>query len=336
MIEDRLKETLDRVAGGGPDEAGAFDRFLRHRRASRSRRLAGATALVLVAALVSAVAVPRLLSDSAQPRLSSPGAAGPERWMTARWSPSPPSRGSRSRCRPAGRPARPGRGSSCGRPRRTSAATLPAPVQRSRASSPGARQPGPQRREGRHLPRTPPAARSCRKRSRAGPRATVGRQLPGGHPLVPGRPPGRTLADDPVAHLLAVPLPAGGALPGPARPAHPQGRLPGRRRHRRRRRGRRPGPGACGHGPPDRQRRHRGRRTRPGPTCVDGRSMALPARDRRLARAPPRTSRRWPISGGGQRTTATLVPCTVRGPLGLSSCWTSPAAGSTCRATAAP
>ena len=83
MIEDRLKETLDRVAGGGPDEAGAFDRFLRHRRASRSRRLAGATALVLVAALVSAVAAPRLLSDSAQPRLYVTGAAGPERWMTA-------------------------------------------------------------------------------------------------------------------------------------------------------------------------------------------------------------------------------------------------------------
>jgi len=83
MIEDRLKETLDRVAGGGPDEAGAFDRFLRHRRASRSRRLAGATALVLVAALVSAVAAPRLLSDSGQPRLYVTGAAGPERWMTA-------------------------------------------------------------------------------------------------------------------------------------------------------------------------------------------------------------------------------------------------------------
>ena len=83
MIEDRLKETLDRVAGGGPDEAGAFDRFLRHRRASRSRRLAGATALVLVAALVSAVAVPRLLSDSAQPRLYVTGAAGPERWLRA-------------------------------------------------------------------------------------------------------------------------------------------------------------------------------------------------------------------------------------------------------------
>jgi hypothetical protein len=81
MIEDRLKETLDRVAGGGPDEAGGFDRFLRHRRASRSRRLAGATALVLVAALVSAVVLPRLLADTAQRRLVVTGAAGPERWL---------------------------------------------------------------------------------------------------------------------------------------------------------------------------------------------------------------------------------------------------------------
>jgi hypothetical protein len=83
MIEDRLKVTLDRVAGGGPDEAGAFDRFLRHRRAARSRRLAGATALVLVAALASAVALPRLGSDPAQRRLVVTGAAGPQRWMTA-------------------------------------------------------------------------------------------------------------------------------------------------------------------------------------------------------------------------------------------------------------
>ena len=80
MIEDRLRETSDRVAAGGPAEAGAFDRFLRHRRAHRSRRLAGATALVLVAALVSAVAVPRLFSDSGQKRLDVTGAAGPERW----------------------------------------------------------------------------------------------------------------------------------------------------------------------------------------------------------------------------------------------------------------
>ena len=43
MTEDRLRETFDRVAAGGPAEAGAFDRFQRHRRTHRSRRLAGAT-----------------------------------------------------------------------------------------------------------------------------------------------------------------------------------------------------------------------------------------------------------------------------------------------------
>lgn len=80
MIEDRLRETFDRVAAGGPGEAGAFDRFQRHRRADRTRRLAGATALVLVAALASAVAVPRLGRDPVQ-RLVVTGAAGPARWM---------------------------------------------------------------------------------------------------------------------------------------------------------------------------------------------------------------------------------------------------------------
>jgi hypothetical protein len=80
MIEDRLRETFDRVAAGGPGEAGAFDRFQRRRRADRSRRLAGATALVLVAALASAVAVPRLGRDPAQ-RLYVTGAAGPARWL---------------------------------------------------------------------------------------------------------------------------------------------------------------------------------------------------------------------------------------------------------------
>lgn len=83
MIEDRLRETFDRVATGGPAEAGAFDRFQRHGRTQRSRRVAGVTALVLVAALVSAVAVPRLFSDTGQRRLYVTGAAGPERWMTA-------------------------------------------------------------------------------------------------------------------------------------------------------------------------------------------------------------------------------------------------------------
>jgi hypothetical protein len=83
MIEDRLRETFDRVAAGGPTQAGAFDRFQRRRRAHRARGLAGATALILVAALASAVAVPRLFSDTGQRRLYVTGAAGPERWMTA-------------------------------------------------------------------------------------------------------------------------------------------------------------------------------------------------------------------------------------------------------------
>jgi hypothetical protein len=80
MIDDRLRDTFDRVAAGGPDEAGAFDRFLRHRRVHRSRRVAGATALVLVVVLASAVAVPRLLTDPGR-RLVVTGAAGPERWL---------------------------------------------------------------------------------------------------------------------------------------------------------------------------------------------------------------------------------------------------------------
>jgi hypothetical protein len=81
MIEDRLAATLDRVAAGGPDEAGAFDRFLR-RRARRSRRLAGTTAaLCLVAVVAAAVALPRLdLGGDTRPRLYVSGVAGPERW----------------------------------------------------------------------------------------------------------------------------------------------------------------------------------------------------------------------------------------------------------------
>jgi hypothetical protein len=81
MIEDRLAATLERVAAGGPDEAGAFDRFLR-RRARRARRLAaGTTALCLVAVVAAAVALPRLdLGGDTRPRLYVSGVAGPERW----------------------------------------------------------------------------------------------------------------------------------------------------------------------------------------------------------------------------------------------------------------
>jgi hypothetical protein len=81
MIEDRLRETFGRVAAGGPAEAGAFDRFQRHRRAHRSRVVVASMALVVVAALASAVAVPRLLPTTPERRLEITGAGGPERWL---------------------------------------------------------------------------------------------------------------------------------------------------------------------------------------------------------------------------------------------------------------
>jgi hypothetical protein len=54
MIEQRLRETFDQVTAHGPDEADAFDRFLR-RRARRTRAVAATTAigLALVLALVT-------------------------------------------------------------------------------------------------------------------------------------------------------------------------------------------------------------------------------------------------------------------------------------------
>jgi hypothetical protein len=83
MIEQRLKETLGRVAAAEPGEAGAYDRFLR-RRARRTRAAAGGTALVLVLLLGSVAAVPRLLdrlrSDDPGRRLFAFGQAGPATW----------------------------------------------------------------------------------------------------------------------------------------------------------------------------------------------------------------------------------------------------------------
>jgi len=83
MIEQRLKETLGRVAAAEPGEAGAYDRFLR-RKARRTRAAAGGTALVLVLLLGSVVAVPpllgRLRSDDPGPRLFAFGQAGPAAW----------------------------------------------------------------------------------------------------------------------------------------------------------------------------------------------------------------------------------------------------------------
>jgi hypothetical protein len=81
MIEDRLRDTLDRVAAGGPDEAGAYDRFLR-RRARHARRVAAATALALAAVLATAVPLSRLAPDPTRPsRLVVTGQPGPGPWQ---------------------------------------------------------------------------------------------------------------------------------------------------------------------------------------------------------------------------------------------------------------
>jgi hypothetical protein len=75
MIEDQLRETFGRVAAGRPEEAGAFDRFLR-RRARRGRTAAGAAGLALVLALGSVVAVADLVRSGRAPT-AAPEGRGP-------------------------------------------------------------------------------------------------------------------------------------------------------------------------------------------------------------------------------------------------------------------
>jgi hypothetical protein len=60
MIEERVTETLERVAETGPSEAGGYDRFLGRRRRS-VRKVTGATGVALVVVLGLAVAMPRIL-----------------------------------------------------------------------------------------------------------------------------------------------------------------------------------------------------------------------------------------------------------------------------------
>jgi hypothetical protein len=60
MLEERVKETLERVAETGPSEAGGYDRFLRRRRRA-ARTLSAATGVALVVVLGLTVAVPQLL-----------------------------------------------------------------------------------------------------------------------------------------------------------------------------------------------------------------------------------------------------------------------------------
>ena len=84
MIEERLRETLERVAAAEPGEAGAYDRFLR-RKARRTRAAAGGTALLLVLLLGSTAAVPSLLArlraNDQIRRLYASGHAGPATWQ---------------------------------------------------------------------------------------------------------------------------------------------------------------------------------------------------------------------------------------------------------------
>ncbi len=62
MIEQRLKEVLERAAGTGPSEAGAYDRFLRRRRRA-TRKVTAATGVALVLVLGLAVVLPRVLLE---------------------------------------------------------------------------------------------------------------------------------------------------------------------------------------------------------------------------------------------------------------------------------
>jgi hypothetical protein len=87
VIEQRLKETFDKVTAYAPDEADAFERFLR-RRARRTRRVARATTLAFVLLLGSVVAVPSLVLGSSCgrcPRSCGAGWSGRRSWTRATW-----------------------------------------------------------------------------------------------------------------------------------------------------------------------------------------------------------------------------------------------------------
>jgi len=75
MLEERVKETLERVAETGPSEAGGYDRFLRRRRRA-ARNLTAAAGVVLVVLLGLAVAVPQLLPARRTATQSTTPAAG--------------------------------------------------------------------------------------------------------------------------------------------------------------------------------------------------------------------------------------------------------------------
>jgi hypothetical protein len=59
MIEERVKDALERAAGSGPGEEGGYDRFLRRRRRA-ARNVTAATGAALVVVLGLAAALPRV------------------------------------------------------------------------------------------------------------------------------------------------------------------------------------------------------------------------------------------------------------------------------------
>jgi hypothetical protein len=76
MIEERVKEALERVAETGPSEAGGYDRFLRRRRRT-ARKVTGATGVALVVLLGLAVAMPRILpARRSATQVTAPAAGG--------------------------------------------------------------------------------------------------------------------------------------------------------------------------------------------------------------------------------------------------------------------
>ena len=77
MLEERIKETLERVAETGPSEAGGYDGFLRRRRRA-ARNLSAAAGVVLAVVLGLAVAVHQLVpADRPATQPTPPAAGGP-------------------------------------------------------------------------------------------------------------------------------------------------------------------------------------------------------------------------------------------------------------------
>lgn len=73
-LEQQLKDDYERTSAPKGAQAGAYDRFLR-RRVRYGLAVAGTSVTLLVALVLGAVVVPRMLADQRQPVLSPPGPA---------------------------------------------------------------------------------------------------------------------------------------------------------------------------------------------------------------------------------------------------------------------